>query len=53
MNLTAADITKLGIALGICYAAFKFSSSQMVKTAAVSVGAAIIAKRIPYVGEAL
>lgn len=53
MNLTQAEMMKLAIALGACYAAFKFSESQTVKAAAVAVGAVIVARRLPYVGEAL
>jgi len=51
--MTSADVTKLAIALGACYAAFRFSGSQTVKAAAIAVGAVIVAKRLPYVGEAL
>lgn len=53
MNLTQAELMKLAIALGACYAAFKFSGSQTVKAASVAVGAVIVARRLPYVGEAL
>lgn len=51
--MNTADMTKLAIALGACYAAFRFSGSQMVKGAALAVGAVIVAKRLPYVGDAL
>lgn len=51
--MTSADATKLAIALGACWAAYKFSGSQPVKAAAIAVGAVIVAKRLPYVGEAL
>ena len=53
MNLTQADLMKLALALGACYAAFKFSGSQHVKGAALAVGAVIVAKQLPYVGDAL
>jgi hypothetical protein len=53
MQLTQAQLVKLGIALGICYGATKVSSNPMVKTAAVAVGAVIIARQLPYVGSAL
>lgn len=53
MNLTSSQITKLGLALGLCYAAYKFSSNGTVKTAAVAVGAVIVAKQLPFVGDAL
>lgn len=53
MNLTSSEITKLGLALGLCYAAYKFVSNPTVKTAAVAVGAVIVAKKLPFVGDAL
>lgn len=52
MNLTASQITKLGIALGACYAAYKFGPAP-VKAAALGVMGTIIAKQIPYVSDAL
>jgi hypothetical protein len=51
--MNAADLTKIGIALGLCLAAVKFSKNAMVKGAAASVAAVIVAKRLPYVGAAL
>lgn len=53
MNLSQSQLVKLGIALGICYGITKVSSNSMVNTAAVAVGAVIIAKNLPYVGAAL
>lgn len=50
------DTTKLvpmAIALGIAYAAAKFSSNQTVKAAAYGVMGVIVAKQIPYVQDAL
>jgi len=51
--VTQAELMKLGLALAACYAAYKFSGSQTIKAAAIAVGAVIVAKRLPYVGEAL
>ena len=51
--MTSAEMTKLGIALAVCFAAFKYSGSQAVKGAALAVGAVVVAKRLPYVGAAL
>ncbi len=53
MNLTSAQLTKLGIALGACFAVYKFVDNSMAKTAAAAVGAVIVAKQLPYIGEAL
>lgn len=46
-------LMKLGIALGVCAAVYKFVGNPMAKTAAVAVGAVIVARQLPYVGEAL
>ena len=51
--MTQAELMKLAVALGACYAAFRFSGSQTVKAAALAVGAVVVAKRLPYIGEAL
>jgi hypothetical protein len=53
MNLSSADLTKLGIALGLCAAVYKFVGNPMAKTAAVAVGSVILAKNVPYLGAAL
>jgi hypothetical protein len=53
VNLTSSQVTKLGLALGVCFAAYKFVSNPMVKSAAVAVGAVIIAKNAPITGPAL
>lgn len=50
------DTSKLvpaAIALGICYAASKFSTNSMVKAAAYGAMGVIVAKQIPYVKDAL
>jgi hypothetical protein len=41
------------IALGICYGAYRFAPNQAVKGAALGVGGVIIAKKIPYLQQAL
>ena len=51
--MTQAELMKLAVALGVCYAAFRFSGSQTVKAAALAVGAVVVAKRLPYIGDAL
>jgi hypothetical protein len=52
-TLTTSQITRMGLALGICAAAYKFVSHGAVKTAAVAVAAVIVGKHLPYVGDAL
>jgi hypothetical protein len=51
-TMTQADMTKLAIAGGILFAAFKFGP-PMVKAGAVAVAAGVIAKRVPYVKDVL
>lgn len=50
--MTQADITKLALAGGILFAAFKFGP-PMVKAGAVAVAAGVIAKRVPYLRDVL
>lgn len=53
MNLTSAQLTSLGMALGVCFVAYKFVGNPAVKTAALAVAAVIVAKRAPVIGAAL
>lgn len=53
MNLTTSEITKMGLAVGLCFAAYKFIGHPAVRTGAVAIAAVIVAKRLPYVGDAL
>lgn len=47
--MTQADLMKLGIALGICFAGYKFAPNPMIKAAVLGVAGVIVAKKIPYV----
>jgi len=53
MNLTTSEITKLGIALAICYGAYRFIPNTAAKTAALGIAGTIVAKQIPYLSDAL
>jgi uncharacterized protein (DUF2062 family) len=53
MNLTSSQITKIGLALGICVAIYKFIPNQMVKAAALGVAGTVVAKQLPYISDAL
>ena len=53
MNLTTSQLTKLGIAVGICYGVYRFVDKPAVKTAAIAVAAVIVARQAPFVGPAL
>ena len=52
MNLTSSQLTKLGVALGICYAAYTFGPPP-VKAMALGVAGVIVGKQVPYVSAAL
>lgn len=45
------DWKKLAIAGGVLYAAWKFSGNNLIKGAAVSVGAVIVAKQVPLLKD--
>lgn len=47
------DWTKLAIAGGMLFAAYKFSDNKLVQGAAVSVASVIVAKHIPFVKEVI
>jgi hypothetical protein len=51
--LTQAELTRMGIALAICYAAYKFIPNPAAKAAALGVAGVIVAKRVPYLSAAL
>lgn len=52
MNLSQENLMKVGIALGIVYAAWKFGPAWA-KAGALGVGAVVIAKQVPYVKDVL
>lgn len=53
MNLTTSEITKLAIALSICYGIYKFVPNAAAKAAALGVAGTVVAKQIPYLQDAL
>lgn len=53
MNLTTSQIVKLALPLAACAAVVKFVPNKIAKTAAVAVGAVIVARQLPVVGPAL
>lgn len=50
--MDSAQLTKLAIAGGILFAAYRYGNA-MVKGGAVAVAAGIVAKQIPYVKDVL
>lgn len=53
MNLTSSEITKAGLGLAVCYAIYKMVNHQAAKAAALGVAGVIIAKRLPFVSDAM
>ena len=53
MNMTSAQMTKIAVALAICFAAYRFIPNASAKAAALGVAGTIVAKQIPYVQDAL
>jgi len=53
MNLTTSQITKLGIALGICFAVYKMVPHPAAKAASLGVAGVVVAKQMPYLGDVL
>jgi hypothetical protein len=51
--MTQSEMMKLGMALGLCFAAYKFMPNALVKAAALSVGAVIVARKTPILSAAL
>lgn len=48
-----ANLSKLAIGAGICYAIFKYVDNTAVKSAAIGVLGVIVAKNVPYVKDAM
>lgn len=47
------DLKALGIAAGLLFAVYKFAPNGMIKGAAVSVAAVIVAKQVPFISNTL
>lgn len=53
MNMTQPEITKLLIALGACYAVYKYAPKDQFKVMALGVAGVIVARKLPFVGPQL
>lgn len=53
MNLTSSQLTKIAVALGGCFAAYKFIDKPEARTMALAVAGVIIARQLPYIQDAL
>ncbi len=51
--MTSSEMTKAAIGLGICFAAYKFGTHPAIKAMALGVAGVIVAKRVPYLSEAV
>lgn len=51
--MTQSELMQLGMAVGICFAAYKFIHNPALKTGALAVGAVIVAKKVPVLSAAL
>lgn len=51
--MNQADLMKLAVALAAVWAVYKFVPNAAVKAAALGVGGVIVAKRLPFVREAM
>jgi flavin-dependent dehydrogenase len=47
------DLMKIGMAVGICFAAYKFGQHPAIKAGAIAVAAVVVAKRVPVLSTAL
>ncbi len=46
-------LMSVGMGLAACFLIYRFGPNAMLKTAAVSVGAVIAAKQLPFIGPAI
>lgn len=53
MNLTSSQLTKLAVALGICFAGYKFASHPAIKAMSLGCAGVIIGRQVPYLSDAL
>lgn len=51
--MSQSQIVKLALALGITWGIYRFAPWPAAKAAALGVGGVIVAKQLPYVGDAL
>lgn len=52
-SMSKEEMMKLGMAVGLCYAAYKFIQHPQLKVGAVAIGAVIVARKLPILGAAL
>ena len=52
-SITSSEYGKLAMAIGICFAAYKFGKHPAIQTGAIAVAAVIAAKKVPVLSAAL
>ena len=48
-----AEMTRLGIALGILYGVYKYAPHPAIKAMALGTAGVVVAKKVPYLSSAL
>lgn len=51
--MTSSQMTKIAVALGACFAVYKFVGHPAAKAMALGVAGVIVGRRTPYVKDAL
>jgi len=51
--MTSSQMTKIAVALGACFAAYKFLPHPAARAMALGVAGVIVGRQIPYVQDAL
>lgn len=49
--MSQSELTRMGIALGICYGVYKFAPKEQFKAMALGVAGVIIARKLPVLKE--
>lgn len=52
-KVTSSQMTKMAIALGACFAVYKFIDHSAAKAMALGVAGVIVGRQVPYVRDAL
>lgn len=51
--MTSSQMTKIAVALGACFAAYKFLPHPAARAMALGVAGVIVGRQLPYVKDAL
>lgn len=53
MNMSQPELTKMLMALAVCYGVYKYAPKDQFKAMALGVAGVIVARRLPIVGPQL